>query len=70
VKEEEMRELKRRGFNSTTMEQKPKRKLTTDLESTINAGGLLICIIILLFIIMLFFIPQAIYYAILLGWFS
>ncbi|MFX0076021.1 MAG: hypothetical protein ACFE96_11300 [Candidatus Hermodarchaeota archaeon] len=62
MKENDLKELKKRGFDPITMEQKPKPKLFSRKEASMDVSGLLIVIAILLFIILLLFIPQAIYY--------
>lgn len=58
LKENEIKELKKRGFDTTDL--KPKRSF--EIDFSVSLRGILICIAIILFIIMLLFIPQCIYY--------
>ncbi len=62
MKEEDIEELKRRGFNSTSMEQKPKHRYRRGLDHLTDISSFVFLMLILLFIILLLLIPQAIYY--------
>ena len=63
MKEKDIEELKRRGFDVTQMPpKKPYRKKSFEIDYSISLTGVLILIAIILFIIMLLFIPQCIYY--------
>jgi len=63
VKEKDIEELKRRGFDVTQMPpQKPYRKKSFEIDYSVSLTSLLILIAVILFIIMLLFIPQCIYY--------
>jgi len=63
VKEKDIEELRRRGFDISQMPpQKPYQKSSFELDYSISLTGILILIAIILFIMMLLFIPQCIYY--------
>lgn len=70
MKEEDIEELERRGFDSNTMEQKPRRKYrqsprsrdSNELRHLTDISTFVFLMLILLFIMMLLLIPQAIYY--------
>jgi hypothetical protein len=61
MKEDDIKELKRRGFNSN-IEQKPKRRYNRGLNHLTDISSFVFLMLILLFIVMLLLIPQAIYY--------
>ena len=62
MKEEDIKKLKRRGFDVDQTMQKPNRRQPLELNYSVSLNNTLICIAILLFIIMLLFIPQCIFY--------
>ena len=65
LKENEIKELGKRGFDTTELKQKPKSKTGTrsfDNDFSVSIRRILSWIAIILFIMMLLLIPQCIYY--------
>ena len=64
LEKNDIKELKKRGFDTTDMTPKPNRKFKGSFEMNLSVSlrGIWICIAIILFIIMLLFIPQCLYY--------
>jgi len=62
LKENEIKELKERGFDTTDIKPRSKPKRSFEIDFSVSLRGILIWIAIILFVMMLLFIPQCIYY--------